>query len=110
VSLTGTQNDWETAIDRFRQACEAAWPDGQPRPRILTRGPARLDCMGGMADFSGCLALQFPLDRCAFVAAGPREDQRIRVQTLDWKCDGQSALYEWPLCAFSQTDGQILTH
>jgi L-arabinokinase len=65
--------------------------------------------MGGMADFSGCLALQMPVDRCACVAAGPREDQRIRVQTLQWNSNGETSCYEWPLAAFYQSDGQIVT-
>ena len=72
MSLTGTHYDWAAATDRFLQECESAWPADQARPRVVARAPGRLDCMGGMADFSGCLALQMPIERCAYVAAGPR--------------------------------------
>ncbi len=116
MSLTPTQYDAVTTTDRFLEVCESAWPECWPRPRVLTRAPGRLDCMGGMASDSGGLALQRPIDRCAYVAAGPRQDQRIAVRWLKGIGDGPSgtsdsptpsASHEWPLSAFYQSNGQL---
>lgn len=106
---TETQHAWETGLERFLQACEAAWPAGQARPRVLGRAPGRLDCIGGMADFSGGLALQMPLACGAHAAAGPRTDQRFRVESLDWKNNGDACVFDVPLSAFYQSDGQLVT-
>ncbi len=109
MAITGTENGVVTSTDRFLQACEAAWPADQPRPRVVTRAPGRLDCIGGMADFSGTLALQMPIDRCVHVAAGRREDQKVRITSLDWANPEGPDTFEWPLGLFYQSDGQFVT-
>jgi L-arabinokinase len=50
-----------------------------------------------------------PIERCAYVAIGPRHDQRIRAETLNYGNDGERCVYEWPLSAFYQGDGQLVT-
>ncbi|MES2177006.1 MAG: galactokinase family protein [Gemmatimonadota bacterium] len=47
-------------------------------PIIVARAPGRLDVMGGIADYSGSLVLQLPLDRHTVVTA-----QRQREPMLD---------------------------
>ncbi|NLX13244.1 MAG: hypothetical protein GXY44_06260 [Phycisphaerales bacterium] len=70
----------------------------------MTRAPGRLDCLGGMADFSGALALQMPIDRCAHVAVSPRQDQRIFLQTIGYQENGP-CMIDWPLSLFYNPDG-----
>lgn len=110
MTVIGTENGLLSGTEEFLQACEAHWPSDQPRPQLLTRAPGRLDCMGGMADFSGALALQMTTERCVHVAVGRREDERIRVESLGWKDgDGRPAQAEWPISLFYQADGQVAT-
>ena len=109
VSITGTEQDSMANIEQFLQACEAHLPQDQARLRLLTRAPGRLDCMGGMADYSGSLALQIPIDRGVFVAAGLRDDQSVQVTSIGW-CEGKApSTFAWPLSRFYQSDGQFAT-
>jgi len=65
--------------------------------------------MGGMADFSGALALQTTIEQGVYAAAGRRDDQRIRVESVGWNQDGQPSVFEWSLSWFYQSDGQFVT-
>ena len=49
------------------------------RPRIVGRAPGRLDVMGGIADYSGSLVLQLPLDEAAYVLIQPRRDGQVVI-------------------------------
>ncbi len=109
VSTMGTDNGLLASAEQFCRLCEARWPADQPPAAVITRSPGRLDCMGGMADYSGTLALQIPIAQAAMVAAGRREDQNIRVMSVDWEQAGTNAVAEWPLAAFYQSDGQFRT-
>jgi galactokinase len=109
VSITGTENGLSTRAEHFLQSCEKYWPADQPRPQVMTRSPGRLDCMGGMADYSGALSLQMPIEPAIYVAAGRRDDQRVRVESIGWNHDGQPSTHEWSLALFYQSDGQIVT-
>ena len=42
--------------------------------RYIARAPGRLDVMGGIADYSGSLVLQLPLDVAAYALVQPRRD------------------------------------
>ncbi len=108
MSITGTENGLALSWERFCQLCESAWPADQPRPRLIARAPGRLDCLGGMADFSGALALQMPIERCAYVAVSPRQDQRIHVQTVGYD-DDRPAMIDWPLSLFYKPDGAFIS-
>ncbi len=109
VSVTGTENGLIGGIEHFLQSCERCWPADQARPSVLTRAPGRLDCMGGMADFSGALALQMPIERSVYAAAGRRNDQRIRVESIGWNRNRQASCFEWPLSILYQPHGEIVT-
>ncbi|MCA1598375.1 MAG: hypothetical protein LC769_05045, partial [Chloroflexi bacterium] len=39
------------------------------RPVVVARAPARLDVLGGIADYSGATVLELPLDRSVRVVA-----------------------------------------
>lgn len=52
------------------------------QPVWVARAPGRLDVMGGIADYSGSLVLQLPLDVAAVVAVQPRTDDQVVVTSL----------------------------
>lgn len=109
MNVTETDSGLSTGVEQFLRACESRWPRNEGRPRVVARAPGRLDCMGGMADFSGSLALQMPIDRAVYIAAGRREDQRFEVQSIGWNGGHENAVYSWPLSLFYQSDGQFVT-
>lgn len=109
VGVTGTENGVSAGVEQFLQVCEIRWPAGAHRPQVIARAPGRLDCMGGMADFSGALALQMPIDHAAFVAVGKRDDQHIRIESLNPCPDAGPATFEWPIARFYESDGQLMT-
>ena len=49
---------------------------------VVARAPGRLDLMGGIADYSGSLVLEWPLREAALVAVGLRDDRRLRLVSL----------------------------
>ncbi len=108
MGITGTENGVAAGFERFVQVVESLWPADQPPATIVTRAPGRLDCMGGMADYSGALVLQMPIERAAYVAAGRRDDQRIHVEIASPRPEGEPARFSWPISLFYQSDGQFL--
>ncbi len=52
------------------------------RPVVIARAPGRLDLMGGIADYSGSLVLQWPLREATLVAAQATTDHRLRALSL----------------------------
>jgi len=51
--------------------------------RVITvgRAPARIDCMGGIADYSGSVVFEGTLSRAAVVGFQLREDRLVRVRS-----------------------------
>lgn len=49
---------------------------------IVTRAPARLDIMGGVADYCGANVFEMTLERTALAACQAREDRCLRAVTL----------------------------
>jgi|YelNatPaOPRAMG01_1025707.scaffolds.fasta_scaffold00005_155 L-arabinokinase len=66
-------------------------------PVLFTRAPGRLDVMGGIADYSGSLVLELPLDRATFVAIQPRRDRRLVVTSWNAQSEGWVERVEWDL-------------
>lgn len=54
---------------------------GSGRPIVVGRAPARLDVMGGIADYSGATVLELPLAHGVYVAAQQSDDGRLLVRT-----------------------------
>jgi L-arabinokinase len=66
-----------TLLSRLRAELSA---DFNPsRPTRVSRAPGRLDVMGGIADYTGSLVCEMPLDRAAAVALTPRDDRQVQV-------------------------------
>jgi len=57
----------------------AAADDG---PVFVARAPGRLDVMGGIADYSGSLVLQWPIQEATRVAVRPWTDCRISITSI----------------------------
>ncbi|MGQ0649467.1 MAG: galactokinase [Gemmatimonadaceae bacterium] len=51
-------------------------------PLTIARAPARLDVMGGIADYSGSLVLQLPLDRSTFAIAQRQARRALDIVSL----------------------------
>src|SRR5213075_2225097 len=49
------------------------------RPMRVSRAPGRLDVMGGIADYTGSLVCELPLDRAAAVVLQERADRELQV-------------------------------
>ena len=66
-------------------------PDDQT-PVFVARAPGRLDVMGGIADYSGALVLQWPIREATRVAIRPWTEQRLSILSiarggLERRCD-----------------------
>jgi L-arabinokinase len=64
-------------LARVRAELAADFAPG--KPIRVSRAPGRLDVMGGIADYTGSLVCEMPLDRAAAVALQPRDDRQVQV-------------------------------
>jgi L-arabinokinase len=62
-----------------RARSELAADFGGDGPIRVSRAPGRLDVMGGIADYTGSLVCELPLDRAAAVALSDRDDREVQV-------------------------------
>ncbi len=74
--------DVETFLATLRGAPEARNLFDGEKDIFVARAPGRLDVMGGIADYSGSLVLQLPLERAALAAVQADDSQSIRVVSL----------------------------
>lgn len=51
-------------------------------PTFIARAPGRLDVMGGIADYSGALVLQWPIREATRVAVRPWDERRISITSI----------------------------
>ncbi|MEO6526754.1 MAG: galactokinase family protein [Gemmatimonadaceae bacterium] len=63
-------------------------------PVYIARAPGRLDVMGGIADYSGALVLQLPLDCATTAMLQPRREPSIDIVSLR---AGAAASFSMPL-------------
>ena len=49
---------------------------------IVSRAPGRLDLMGGIADYSGSLVLEFPIAEATFAAVQLNAERRLKMVTM----------------------------
>lgn len=69
------------ACRRYHRECGTRFPAAD-RPTWIARAPGRLDVMGGIADYSGSLVLQWPIAEATFAAVQPLADPAIHVVSL----------------------------
>jgi len=67
------------------------------RDLVVSRAPGRLDLMGGIADYSGSLVLQFPIACATHVAIQLQERNTLRIVSVPNCPDASLRYFEMPL-------------
>lgn len=101
--------DSEKQMEAFAETCERLWAEDAAAgdPRYLVRAPARLDVMGGIADYAGSLVLQSALPLEARVAIAPRTDQKVSITSVNLPGDGHPRRSVWPLATLYSANGKL---
>lgn len=60
------------------------------KPIYVVRAPARLDCMGGIADYSGSLVCEMTLDRAVLMGVQARDDRKVVLHSAGVDALGMS--------------------
>jgi galactokinase len=84
-----------TLLQRIRAELSADFVE--TKPIRLSRAPGRLDVMGGIADYTGSLVCEMPLDRAAAVALQERDDRQVRVISFNLLDEHQPFTFTIPL-------------
>lgn len=74
---------------------------------VVSRVPARLDVMGGIADYSGANVCEAVLGRGTLIALQPRTDRTLRIRTMQTGRPSLPIETRIPLDAFFQGDGLV---
>src|SRR5207302_3139848 len=76
--------DFLESLDQSLSSFPAGWRDlfDSQRDLIVTRAPGRLDLMGGIADYSGSLVLQWPIQDAVHVALQRGKGKTLRIVSL----------------------------
>ena len=88
-----------TLLKRVRGELAADYPAG--RPVRVSRAPGRLDVMGGIADYTGSLVCEMPLDRAAAVASAARDDRDLQVFSFNLHDEHKPFTFRVPLDALA---------
>ena len=84
-----------TLLTRLRAELAVDFPTG--RPVRISRAPGRLDVMGGIADYTGSLVCEMPLDRAASVALSARDDRQVQAFSFNLLDDHRPFTLRIPL-------------
>ncbi len=86
---------------RFKEKLKALHSDllGEAEP-IVVRAPARLDLMGGIADYSGSVVLEATLERAILMGLSRRSDRQLKLLSIGIEKEGLSPFFEAPLDVF----------
>jgi L-arabinokinase len=88
-----------TLLKRVRGELSVDFPAGK-RMRI-SRAPGRLDVMGGIADYTGSLVCEMPLDRAAAVALSQRNDRDLQIFSFNLHDEHKPFTFRIPLDALA---------
>ena len=66
-------------------------------PVYVVRAPARLDCMGGIADYSGATVCEMPLDRAVVLGIQARDDRKVVIHSEGVDTEGLITDVAFPL-------------
>lgn len=95
-------------LKRVRAELSHDFPDN--RPIRVSRAPGRLDVMGGIADYTGSLVCEMPLDRAAAVALQERDDRELQVFSFNLLDEHQPFTVRISLDALSRATADSLRH
>jgi galactokinase len=90
-----------TLLRRVRAELSADFGDRSLR---VSRAPGRLDVMGGIADYTGSLVCELPLDRAAAVALQERDDRQVQVFSFNLFDEHKPFTFRIPLDALATSD------
>jgi L-arabinokinase len=101
--------DTEQFIDSLDESIPGLahdWGDffSSKKDLIVTRAPGRLDLMGGIADYSGSLVLELPIQNAVHIALQRTEDNRLRIVSLPNSSAGPVRVFQIELSALSSMD------
>ena len=71
-----------TAAARMEEGHFSPAADEDHAPVFIARAPGRLDVMGGIADYSGALVLQWPIREATRVAVRPWRERRVSIVSI----------------------------
>jgi len=95
-----------TLLSRVRQELAAEFVPG--RPIRLSRAPGRLDVMGGIAEYTGSLVCQYPLECALAVALQPREDRQLQIFSFNLYDEHKPFTFRMPLDALANHSAEVL--
>lgn len=83
----GKLSDAEAFVDLLHNLDQHPFPEVRrlfdpQQSLVVTRAPGRLDIMGGIADYSGSMALELPIREATFVALQIDREPKLRVLSL----------------------------
>jgi galactokinase len=75
-----------------------------PAEIVVSRAPGRIDLMGGIADYSGSLVLQWPIAAATHVALQLQESTGLQICSLPSQFQNQGRFFEMPLADFQSNE------
>ncbi|MBN2153074.1 MAG: GHMP kinase [Candidatus Lokiarchaeota archaeon] len=80
---------------------------GEGRKIARVEAPGRLDVMGGIADYSGSLVLEMPVDKGTTAHVAPRQDDTLRVHSTSAGAMGKEGTVTARFGDFLDAKGQV---
>jgi len=78
-----------------------------PAPIFISRAPGRIDLMGGIADYSGSLVLQWPIAAATNVAVQLQDTPAIQICSLALSRKNPSRFFEMSVADFALNDAPV---
>jgi galactokinase len=78
------------------------------RPMRVSRAPGRLDVMGGIADYTGSLVCELPLDRAAAIVLQERDDRDAQIFSFNLFDEHLPFTFRMPLARLAQASVEAL--
>ena len=76
-------------------------------PLTIGRAPGRLDLMGGIADYSGSLVLQLPIQEATFAAIQKKSERTLTIVSLDTDGNREEQVFRMALDRFEENGTPI---
>src|SRR5579859_2989495 len=95
-----------TLLDRVRQELRADFDPA--KPLRVSRAPGRLDVMGGIADYTGSMVCEMPLEEPAAVAVQGREERALGEYSFNRFDRGKAFAFQIPLESLAGGDVEAL--
>lgn len=109
MKLIREQGEGHELLAAFEDCLRREGAEIFQRRRTITvgRAPARIDCMGGIADYSGSVVFEGPLREAAVVAFQQRDDALLRALSISSDRDDPPRRAEHDLRAFRARGGRM---